>query len=89
LEHLDLRDFIDIVYTYSINSPDMRHAFRSSMLQYAFDFKEAGQDDEDTPTFEGFKGKALSMADLLDLPPDQWDLQDESSVTYKDDRPVS
>ncbi len=66
MEDLDLRDFIDIVYTYSINSPDMRHAFRSSMLQYGFDFKEEGQEPEPELTFDGFKRDAMSMLDELD-----------------------
>jgi hypothetical protein len=64
LEHTTVDEFIDIVYTYSINSPDMRNAFRSAMLAYVFDYKT--DEPEEEMTFKGFQKNALSMLDELD-----------------------
>ena len=62
---MGIRDFIDVVYAYSINSPQMRNEFRSSMTSYIFDYKEDIAADEDM-TFDGFQNQALSMMDDLD-----------------------
>lgn len=63
---MDIGDFLDICYAYSINSPEMRADIRSAMLGYMFEFEE--QDTEAEKTFEGFKKAALSpsMLDELD-----------------------
>lgn len=63
MEKLDLRDFCDVVYSYSVNSPEHRGLYRSSFLGYVFDFKE--QEDEEAG-FQGFQKQSLSMMDELD-----------------------
>jgi hypothetical protein len=65
LEKVGIRDFIDIVYSYAINSPEMRHDFRTAFLGYAFDYK-VGRAAEEDLTFEGFERSALDMLDELD-----------------------
>lgn len=68
LEEASIEDFLDLVYTYSINSPEIRHDMRSSILGYAFDFQEEAEEKEADKTFDGFKKQALnkSMIDQLD-----------------------
>lgn len=59
-----MTDFIDVVYSYSINSPEMRNDFRGAMLSYIFDYTEATAEEE--MTFDGFQKQALTMMDELD-----------------------
>ncbi len=59
----------------------MRSDFRSAMLGYMFDFKQAEQTQ---PGFEGFQKSAMSMIDLLDKPASEWDGPD-SGLTYTKD----
>lgn len=66
LEDVGIPDFIDIVYAYSINSPDKRTDFRSAMLGYLFDFKEEAVESAEEMTFDGFQRQSLSMIDELD-----------------------
>jgi len=66
LEDVGIPDFIDIVYAYSINSPDKRVDFRSAMLGYVFDFREQADESAEDMTFEGFQKSSLSMLDELD-----------------------
>jgi hypothetical protein len=67
LEDVDLGDFIDLVYNYSINAPSERNSARKSMLGYVFgvtisDGDESGED----MTFDGFQRSSLAMLDELD-----------------------
>ena len=66
LEDLGIPDFIDIVYSYSINSPENRTQFRSGMMAYYFDYKENEVEGAEDMTFEGFQKSSLSMIDELD-----------------------
>ena len=63
-------DFLDIVYSYSINSTELRGQFRTAMLGYLFDIKEEKEEDTDK-TFSGFTKSAGSMLDELDAFRDQ------------------
>lgn len=60
--------FCDIVYAYSVNSPDSRNDLRSGMLGYIFDFVEPENEAKEDMTFDGFKKSALnpSLLDELD-----------------------
>ena len=66
MEKVGIRDFIDVVYAYSINSPQMRNEFRSSMSSYIFDYKEAAPEAAEDMSFDGFQSQALSLLDDLD-----------------------
>lgn len=65
LENIGQRDFIDVVYAYAVNSPEMRHEFRSALLGYVFDIPTE-LDAEAEQTFEGFTKQSMSMLDELD-----------------------
>jgi hypothetical protein len=66
LEDLDVHDFLDVAYSYGINSPESRDTIRSGILGYMFEFAEAEAEGE--MTHEGFVKQALSpsMLDELD-----------------------
>ena len=67
MEEIGIPDFIDVVYAYSINSPEMRNDFRSAMLAYVFEYTmESGEEQEEEMTFDGFQKQALNMMDDLD-----------------------
>lgn len=65
LEDLNLGDFLDVVYSYALNSPENRNVIRSGILGYVFDFME--NEPEDAPTFDGFKSQALNPSMLAEL----------------------
>ena len=65
LEDAPIEDFLDVVYSYSVNSPELRFDMRTAMLKYIFDFTEEKEMDEDM-SFEGFSKNALSLLDELD-----------------------
>lgn len=64
LEKIGIPDFIDVVYSYSINSEEMRNDFRSAMLSYIFDYSTETQEED--MTFDGFQKQALSIMGDLD-----------------------
>lgn len=66
LEDVGLPDFVDLVYTYSINAPSERNSMRTAMLNYIFDLKTEQQQYAEDMTFEGFQKQSLSMLDELD-----------------------
>ena len=66
LEDVDLGDFIDLVYNYSINMPSERNNARKSMIGYLFDVKTDQEDGGEDMTFDGFQRSSLSMLDELD-----------------------
>lgn len=65
LEEVGIPDFIDICYSYALNSPEHRADMRTAMMGFMFDY---AQEVEEEKTFEGFKKAALnpSMLDELD-----------------------
>lgn len=63
LEDLDVRDFLDVAYAYSINAPESRNQIRTGILGYMFEFTEAEKEGE--MTHEGFVKQALT-SNLLD-----------------------
>lgn len=67
LEDASIEDFLDVVYSYSIDSPDLRFDMRTAMLKYMFDIKEETDPEMDEDmTFEGFSKNAMSLLDELD-----------------------
>lgn len=66
LEDVGIADFIDIVYSYSINSPQMRNEFRTAMMAYIHDYKVDEPEGAEDMSFEGFTKSATSMLDELD-----------------------
>jgi hypothetical protein len=65
LEDIGQRDFVDVVYSYAINSNELRHEFRKALLGYVFDYVVTAPAEEDK-TFEGFTKQSMSMLDELD-----------------------
>lgn len=63
LERLSQGDFVDVVYSYAVNSPEMRHDFRTAITNYMFDLKPPVEEDN---SFEGFAKQSMSMLDELD-----------------------
>lgn len=66
LEDVDIADFIDLVYSYSINTPSERNTARKSMLGYVFGVKTTDEEGNEDMTFDGFQRSSLSMLDELD-----------------------
>lgn len=66
LEDVDIADFIDMVYDYSINMPSERNTARKSMLGYIFGVKITNSGETEDMTFDGFRNSSLSMLDELD-----------------------
>jgi hypothetical protein len=65
LEDVGQADFIDIVYSYSVNSPELRNDFRSAMVGYMFEITTEEERQEDM-TFTGFTKQSINMLDELD-----------------------
>ena len=65
LENIGQRDFVDVVYSYAVNSSELRHEFRKALHGYIFDYTVAPPPEEDK-TFEGFTKQSMSMLDELD-----------------------
>lgn len=65
LETVGQRDFLDIVYSYAINAPDMRNPLRTAMVGYLYDIDTQTKPEEDK-SFEGFTKSAMSLLDQLD-----------------------
>lgn len=66
MEDVDIADFIDMVYDYSINMPSERNTARKSMLGYIFGVKITNSGETEDMTFDGFRNSSLSMLDELD-----------------------
>lgn len=62
---MDLRDFLDIAYAYSINAPESRNIIRTGMLGFMFEFTKDVPDEE--MTHEQFVEKATSKSMLDEL----------------------
>ena len=66
LEDVDLADFIDLVYNYSINMPSERNSSRKSMIGYLFGVKTDDEEGNEDMSFDGFQRSSMSMLDELD-----------------------
>lgn len=66
LEDVDLADFIDLVYNYSINMPSERNSSRKSMIGYLFNVNTTDEEGTEDMSFDGFQRSSLSMLDELD-----------------------